>query len=383
MVVAALAVLGTAVAAGPAAADDHTYLGGLPTETPGVSTVPANGDVNPYGTAVVPRTVGHLHRGDVLVSNFNASSNLQGTGTTIVAIGRDGKRTQFAQIDAANLPGSCPGGVGLTTALSVLSRGFVVVGSLPTTDGTAATAKAGCLIVLDARGMPVETISGAPIDGPWDMTALDRGRRASLFVTNVLDGTVAAGGATVDNGTVVRVDLRIGHHRHDLPQVRSETVIGSGFPQRTDPDALVIGPTGVGLGREGTLYVADALDNAIAAIPDAVERNDSAGMGDRVTSGGDLNDPLGLTVSPGGDVVTTNGGDGLIVETTRTATRWTTATPVPGPGACSAWPRSTARSGSSTTRTTRSRRSRAERPGARGRVAGVAARPSVAAGGAS
>jgi len=39
------------------------------------STVPARGpaagDQNPYGTAVVPRTIGALVRGDVLVSNFN------------------------------------------------------------------------------------------------------------------------------------------------------------------------------------------------------------------------------------------------------------------------------------------------------------------------
>ena len=60
--------------------------------------------------------------------------------------------TQFAQISAASLPGSCPGGVGLTTALSVLPGGWVVVGSTPSTDGTAATAKAGCLIVLDSHG---------------------------------------------------------------------------------------------------------------------------------------------------------------------------------------------------------------------------------------
>jgi hypothetical protein len=54
------------------------------------STVPANGDVNPYGVAVVPVTTGELIKGHVLVSNFNNSSNLQGTGTTIVDIAPDG-----------------------------------------------------------------------------------------------------------------------------------------------------------------------------------------------------------------------------------------------------------------------------------------------------
>ena len=49
--------------------------------------------------------------------------------------------TEFAQISAATLPGSCPGGVGLTTALSILPGGWVVVGSTPSSDGTAATAR--------------------------------------------------------------------------------------------------------------------------------------------------------------------------------------------------------------------------------------------------
>ena len=57
------------------------------------STVPANGDVNPYGVAVVPHSRGRLHRGDVLVSNFNNKANLQGTGTTIVQVSPGGHRT--------------------------------------------------------------------------------------------------------------------------------------------------------------------------------------------------------------------------------------------------------------------------------------------------
>jgi hypothetical protein len=116
------------------------------------STVPANGDVNPYGTVVVQHSQGLLHRGDVLVSNFNNSANQQGTGSTIVEISPSGAVTQFAQINAASLPGTCPGGVGLTTALTVLSGGWVIVGSLPTVAGNSATAQAGCLIVLNSNG---------------------------------------------------------------------------------------------------------------------------------------------------------------------------------------------------------------------------------------
>ena len=76
------------------------------------STVPGNGDVNPYGVAVVRRSQGRLHRGDVLVSNFNNKANLQGTGRTIVEISPSGRVIQFASIRRASLPGPCPGGVG-------------------------------------------------------------------------------------------------------------------------------------------------------------------------------------------------------------------------------------------------------------------------------
>ena len=283
------------------------------------STVPANGDVNPYGLVVVPVTMGSLVQGNLLVSNFNDSANLQGTGTTIVQISPNGKMSLFAQIDATNLPGPCPGGIGLTTALAALKSGFVVVGSLPTTDGTSATAKAGCLLVLDSNGNVVETFFGSLINGPWDMTALDGGNKVSLFVTNVLNGTVAGGGNVVNRGTVLRLDLSIAKGR--IPSLQSMTIVGSGFAEKTDPAALVIGPTGVHLSARDsddglTLYVADSINNRIAAIPNAVRRTSSAGIGTTVTKGGSLNDPLGLTVDSNGNIITVNGDDGFAVLTT-------------------------------------------------------------------
>ena len=128
---AAVIYLGASAAQGAMEA----FVGPLHKRSVIASTVPANGDVNPYGVAVVPRSVGRLHAGDVLVSNFNAASNLQGTGTTIVQISPEGKRTTFAALKSDMLPGRCPGGVGLTTALGVLRSGWVIVGSLPTSDG--------------------------------------------------------------------------------------------------------------------------------------------------------------------------------------------------------------------------------------------------------
>jgi len=196
----------------------------------------------------------------------------------------------------------------------VLRSGWVIVGSLPTSDGTSATAQAGCLIVLDSSGNVQETFSGHGINGPWDMTALDGGSLADLFVTNVLNGTVAAGGGVVNGGTVLRLHLVI--RGGSPPRLAAVTKIGSGFAERTDPAALVVGPTGVGLGADGTLYVADTVNSRIAAIPDAVRRFGSAGDGTTINQGGALKGPLGLAIAPGGDILTVNSINGKIVETT-------------------------------------------------------------------
>ena len=301
---------------------DSSFIGPMKIIKAHTSTVPGNGDVNPYGVAVVPVSVGDLKQDHVLVSNFNNSSNAQGTGTTIMQVSPgDGTAKLFAQIDASKLPGACPGGVGLTTALAVLKSGWVIVGSLPTTDGTAATAQAGCLIVLNSAGQVVETLSGGAINGPWDMTALDMGSMAALFVTNVLNGTVTASPGTVTDGTVLRIVLSI-PGGGGMPVELSRTVVGSGFGERTDPAALVIGPTGVGLASDGTLYVADTLGNRITAIWNAVARTGSAGTGVTVSGGGGLNGPLGLAIAPNGNILTANANDGNMVETTAGERRW-------------------------------------------------------------
>ncbi len=299
-----------------ASAASGGFIGPLNTATTLGSTVPLNGDVNPYGVAQVPVSIGNLVQGHILISNFNNSANQQGTGTTIMDVDPNAMTiTQFALIDASTLPGACPGGVGLTTALVVLRAGWVIVGSLPTTDGTAATAKAGCLLVLNNQGQVVKTFSGGPINGPWDMTVLDAGSLVELFFTNVLNGTVAANGKVVHRATVVRFLLSASSTQ--MPTLLLSTVIGSGFPARTDPNALVIGPTGLALDAFGqNLYVNDSLSNRIAAIRNPAFRHSTAGRGRTVSKGGFLNDPLGLTLAPNGDVIAANGNDGNLVEVT-------------------------------------------------------------------
>ena len=138
---------------------------------------------------------------------------------------------------------------------------------------------------------------------------------AEIFVANVLNGTVANSPATVDQGTVVRLDVRF--HPGQSPALVGSTVIANGFAERTDPAALVVGPTGLAFGCGGQLYVADTVNNRIAVIPFAVWRwSPLGGGGITLTSGGALSGPLGLALAPNGDVLAANGGNGNLVEVT-------------------------------------------------------------------
>ncbi len=306
---AVLAVAGTPLAAG--AASDG-YLSGIHRFTTLTSTVPDNGDQNPYAIVVAPVSAGSVMKDDVLVTNFNDHNNLQGLGSTIMRFRPSTQElATFASIPR-HLP-QCPGGVGLTTAMTMLKSGWVIVGSLPSTDGTTATKGPGCLLVLDSSGNVAGAITGPNINGPWgNMAVIDNGNTATIFVSNTGFDVGAPGQDVVDKANVVRINLAMAPGKP--PTVVSETVVGNGFGQQADKDVFIIGPTGLALGADGTLYVSDAIHNRIAAIPNAATRKDSAGTGRDVTAEGLLHRPLAMTVAPNGNLLVVNGLNGQVVE---------------------------------------------------------------------
>ncbi len=284
------------------------------------STVTDNGDLNPYAIIVAPVSAGKIQRGDVLVDNFNNVSNLQGTGTTIIDFNPVTKTaTTFAKLPQKLA--QCPGGVGLSTAMTMLKSGWVIVGSTPSADGTTRTKGNGCLIVLDSNGQLVTTWTGPNINDPWgNMAVIDNGAKATLFISmagfdvpgpEVRDSATGYA-VTVNKATVLRIELAIPEGKP--PAIVSQTVIANGFGQRADRDVFLIGPTGLALGPDNTLYVSDALKNQIVAIPNAATRTDSAGTGRTVTEGGLLKRPLSLAIAPNGHLLACNGVNGQVVE---------------------------------------------------------------------
>ncbi len=312
--VAAVCLTMVALMSGADADGGQGFLAGIHHQTTLTSTVPSNGDLNPYAIFVAPVSAGKITKDDVLVDNFNDKSNLQGLGTTIV----DYNPTTRTMTEIAAVPktlAGCPGGVGLTTAMVMLKSGWIIVGSLPSTDGTTATKGRGCLIVLGPDGRAAGTITDAAIDGPWgNMAVIDRGDTATLFVSNTGLGVGAPkdDAPVVDKANVVRLDLAI--PQGQVPTLKGATVIADGFGEQADKGVFIIGPTGLALGGDGSLYVSDAIGNAIAAIPDAATRTGSAGTGRVVTKDGMLQRPLALAAAPGGHLLVTNGLNGQVVE---------------------------------------------------------------------
>jgi len=281
----ALAALSTALAA-PALASNVLPLTGTPTSA---STVPRNGDVNPYGVAFVPKGFptlkGGLVAGDVLVSNFNNKKNLQGTGTTIVRIPASGKPSVFF----AGLPT-----LGLTTALEVLRAGFVMVGNLPAPSGSAKTARPGSLIILNPSGNIIQTLGLPMINGPWDMTVFETSDSLAAYITNALDGTV------------YRLDFSFeGPLGIELEAV---TKIAQGYTHKSDPVTFVDAPTGGAYAPgKDVLYVAATADNAVYAIDHAGDRTTPVNKGRLVYQDAThLHGPLGLVLAPNGHLITTN-----------------------------------------------------------------------------
>ena len=315
-----VAPLMLAFGGGSALAQTPPFLHGLTKVSTVGSTVPAHGDVNPYGVAVVGTSTGALVAGDVLVSNFNAQSNVQGTGTTIVQVAPNGTQTLFAHITDLPAGMSCPGGIGLTTALDILPGGYVVVGSLPSKAGGLPKGDpAGCLIVLNHSGAVAETISNANIVGPWDMTAQSTSSSATLFVSNALGGntrTTSKGVPVAGECTVVRLDLTLSPSA--APTLTSTTVVGVDFPWKANAAAFVLAPTGLALSN-GTLYVDNSLSSTISAIPEAATRTTpDSGRLTVIVRDRSLNAPLGMVAAPDGDLLVVNGNDGVISEVSPT-----------------------------------------------------------------
>jgi uncharacterized protein (TIGR03118 family) len=229
-----------------------------------ITTVPADGDVNPAGLAVVPLGFpggGLIHAGEYLVSNFDDSARAPGTGTTIVVI-KPGQNPATAPVFFSSQAG------GLDESLTVLKSGFVIVGNVPTTDNTIGP---GSLQIINRFGQVVQSLSDANtsgnlFDGPWAGAVNDKGNAVELFVSNV------------ESGAITRITFKVvkKHGQADLKVVRT-TRIASGYT--VTPEAVSA--------PDGDVYVQTNLvsDGAVPAQQTDANLQDPWGLSFMTTSG--------------------------------------------------------------------------------------------------
>ncbi len=263
----------------------------FPLLPPSVSTIPSNGDVNPYGVVFVPRTVptdGILQPGDILVSNFNNSANLQGRGTTILRVDRAGKTSTFFTSPVQQS--------GLSAALGILSNGIVLIGNLPTLDGTAATVQPGRLSFLDRNGKFLGALNTTDVvNGPWGMAVHDDGNglsgAAQVFLSNVLSGIIS------------RIDVQYGPGKLEA----SAMILADGFNHRLDPAAIVLGPSGLAFdATHDTLYIASSADNAVYQIHNAATTKAKVNAALFFQDLTRLHGPLDIAFLPNGHLLVAN-----------------------------------------------------------------------------
>ncbi|MBV8643668.1 MAG: hypothetical protein JO225_07100 [Candidatus Eremiobacteraeota bacterium] len=264
------------------------------TVDPGPGT--GTGDQNPYGLAIAPVTAGKLTAGDLVICNFNDAPNVQGNGTTIVALHPTAGATPTRVAQSASLLG-CDA-LTLDANDNIYTANFVA-NSAP---------------VFSPSGALVSANANAAFSGPFGAIYSPTGGpfgTASVFESNATSGTVA------------RMDLRGG-------AVVGVETIATGFAPNTGVPGSLLGPSGLTYDPSGdTLYVVDGNANRLVAFSGASSipangivvgasgfTGPSAANARVVTANAAIKAPISAALLFNGDVVVGNTGDNNLLEFT-------------------------------------------------------------------
>ncbi len=262
----------------------------------GSAVDPKNGAQNPYGLAIAPIDSGAFKAGDLVICNFNAKSNVQGTGKSIVALHPE--------------PGSSPTHVSADKSLGGCNA--VALGGDDTIWASSMVANDNP--VIDPTGKLIVNISGKPFNQPWgQIFAQPKSGAPAFYETNA--GT----------GTIVRINLAA---------TFTYDVIGKGFPVNHGKPGTALAPSGLAYDSSiDTLYFVDGQNNTLVAFNDVskipaggIRAKDhgmkfagpSAANARIVFSGKPLNGPISTALLPNGNIVAGNtldpDGKNLMIE---------------------------------------------------------------------
>jgi hypothetical protein len=199
-------------------------------KTIGSAVDPINGDQNPYGLDVAKIDAGKLKRGDLVVCNFNNSANVQGTGTTIVALHPRVGSTPLHITQNASLNGCTE----------------VALGS--TDDIWASAFSANDNPIVGPDGTLFTTLAGGPWHGPFGQTFAPH---AGPF------GVAAFYESNAGDGSIVRINITAGG-------AFTFDVIATGFPVNHGVPGSILGPSGLQYDcKHDRLFIVDGTNNAL------------------------------------------------------------------------------------------------------------------------
>jgi hypothetical protein len=187
--------------------------------------------LNPYGLTVAPSTAGDFQAGDLVVCNFNAKDNVQGTGYTIVALHPE--------------PGSKP----LLVSDSKTLVGCAALALSPTDDIWATAFSSDDNPVLSASGKLEENIKGKDFDHPWGQVyAQPKSGSPAFYESNAGDGSIV---------------------RINLGSKFTYDVIATGFAVNHGKPGSIFAPAGLAYDASiDTLYIVDGTNNTVVAFSD-------------------------------------------------------------------------------------------------------------------
>jgi hypothetical protein len=260
------------------------------------STVdPVSGAQNPYGLTVAPITAGNLTKGDLVACDFNAKSNVQGTGQSIIAL-HPVPKSKPAHLTTLKPLTGCD-------ALALDVDDTIWASVMVANDNP----------VIRSNGKLIGNIKGKPFNQPWGQILARQKSRSAFYETNAGDGSVVR----INLGTKFTFD-----------------VIATGFPVNHGKPGTALAPSGLAYDAKiDTLYFADGMNNTIVAfssvskIPKGGIIAINNGMKFKgpwaryarvVFAGAPLNGPISTALLPNGNLVVGNTldptGKNLLIE---------------------------------------------------------------------
>ncbi len=266
----------------------------------GSAVDPLSRNVNPYGLDVAKISSGKISAGDLIVCDFNDKENVQGTGTSVLAL--------------HPVPGSKPVDIATNSTLN----GCDALAASPNGAIWLAAFSANDNPIFSSNGALLTTLGQFTWHHPFGQAFVPPVNSISVpafYVSNAGDGSL------------VRVYV--------FPGPRFEfATIATGFPVNHGVPGSILGPSGLNYQPAGDrLYVVDGTNNALYAIDDISKvvaggiavhgmtfTGKQASSAHVIYAGAPLNGPISSAILPGGNIAVGNtldpNGQNLMVEIT-------------------------------------------------------------------